>query len=389
MGIFRRIRIRRRRALLLLPLLLVVVLWLLLRGCARAADGPGKFRVSPDFDSANAYRPAGQTFTISTRDLTLHDASRGKDLDIRVYYPKSSGPSSDRFPLLIFSHGLGGSRAVGPALLGYWASHGYVVIAPTHADSVQERQKRGAPVSFQSGLAEFASDPAARIGRAQDDSFIIGSLAGIERQIPDLQGRIDSERIGMGGHSAGAMTAVMLGGAQLDMPANGPGGPETESRRDDRIDCILVLSGQGVGGAIDTHTWERIHIPMLVMTGSLDSSSRTRQTAQSRQDPYTYAPPGDKYLLFIAGAAHMSFTGKAAGEEGAGRGRALNAALGVDSAALDSVDDFDQLAIFNAVQTSSLAYWDAYLRDSKPALNYLQSAQLARMRNPAIDYQYK
>jgi hypothetical protein len=43
-------------------LLLLIVVWLLLRGCARAADGAGDFRVSADFDSANAYQPAVQTY---------------------------------------------------------------------------------------------------------------------------------------------------------------------------------------------------------------------------------------------------------------------------------------------------------------------------------------
>jgi predicted dienelactone hydrolase len=65
-------------------------------------------------------------------DVTLRDEARGKDLEVRVVHPASGGPH----PLIVFSHGDGGSREGVTELGRAWAASGYVVVAPTHADSV-------------------------------------------------------------------------------------------------------------------------------------------------------------------------------------------------------------------------------------------------------------
>src|ERR1035438_4187742 len=39
-------------------------------------------------------------------DLTAHDAKRGRDIPLRVYLPTNTAPA----PVILFSHGLGGSR---------------------------------------------------------------------------------------------------------------------------------------------------------------------------------------------------------------------------------------------------------------------------------------
>jgi predicted dienelactone hydrolase len=238
-------------------------------------------------------------------------------------------------------------------------------------------------------LRKFSTDPQLRIGRVLDDKLILDRLDDIEYELPDLEGRIERTRIGIAGHSAGAMTSALMAGTHCDMPINGPGGPETAGLAEPRASAFLLLSGQGRGGAFDEHSWEDITRPMMVMTGSLDASPRTHETPESRTDPYTYAPPGDKYLLIIEGAAHMSFTGKAAGKEGPGNGRQLITALGGGQSLFDQVDDFDQLAIFTCVQNSSLAFWDAYLKDDAEAKQYLASEAIGVLENPRVKYAHK
>lgn len=68
--------------------------------------------------------------------LVLHDDARGKDLQVADPPPPSTDDQPGPFPLVVFSHGMGGSAAAFASLSECLASHGYVVVHPTHADSV-------------------------------------------------------------------------------------------------------------------------------------------------------------------------------------------------------------------------------------------------------------
>jgi predicted dienelactone hydrolase len=267
------------------------------------------------------------------------------------------------------------------------------VLAPTHADSLELRRARGERVTMGGTIGEFGRDPQVRLNRAADISFVIDSLGELPKQAPPLAGKLDAARVGVGGHSAGAMTALLIGGEHGDMAINGQGGPETRDMRDPRVQCILVLSGQGISGrrgALNENSWRDVTLPMMVMTGSLDESPRTGQTAQSRQDPYYYAPPGEKYLLFIEAATHMSFTGRIGGQNPDERyALLLNSALGLSREQTQQALSYDQAAIFSWVQMASLAFWDAQLKDDAQARRWLKSDAIARYSGGAVRYEWK
>ena len=65
--------------------------------------------------------------------LTLDpvDAKRKRTVPIRVYLPKSDSPQ----PVVLFSHGLGGSRDNNPYLGTHWAANGYVAVFIQHHGS--------------------------------------------------------------------------------------------------------------------------------------------------------------------------------------------------------------------------------------------------------------
>jgi hypothetical protein len=63
--------------------------------------------------------------------VRLHDAERGKDLRVRVTWPEQPGP----FPVIVFSHRVGGARHDYRPLVEHWANGGYVVIQVDHSDS--------------------------------------------------------------------------------------------------------------------------------------------------------------------------------------------------------------------------------------------------------------
>lgn len=311
--------------------------------------------------------------------LTLHDGARGKDLELQIIYPRAGGP----YPVIIFSHGAGGSRSTARPLVTFWASAGYVVICPTHAESVQLylREHPGTRISAinNSGqqlkyrlLRDIATHPEDWENRAADISFILDSLGQIAEQTPQLHGLLDQTRIGVAGHSYGAYTTMLIGGAKVTPP----GAISTETFADDRAQALLVLSGQGVGRlGLTESSWEAIHTPMMVMSGSADSAAGGMDIV-SRRDPFDYAPAGDKYLVWIEGAMHSSFTGKLASSAPMDRleARLLEVISASKPANSNPRNAADQVAIFDCVRVESLLFWDAYLKSDTSATARLKAA---------------
>jgi predicted dienelactone hydrolase len=263
--------------------------------------------------------------------LTLNDSQRGKELHLRVHYPDAKGP----FPLIVWSHGAGGSKDNYLTLMEHWASYGYVTIQPTHSDSRSLAARPGDPVSFR----DWPSRPG-------DVSFILDSLAEMEITEPALKGLFDSKRIGVGGHSFGANTAQLIGGARAFLAGG------EKSFADPRVNAIILLSGQGPGEMLTEKSWSDFKKPLFVMCGSMDGPTRTGQPAEWRKKPYELSPPGDKYLVWVEGLDHGY---------GGITGWNFNPRNKPNA----------EHVRFTKILTR--AFWDAYLKDSGEARKYLQS----------------
>jgi predicted dienelactone hydrolase len=281
-------------------------------------------------------------------------------LELVVHHPADgTGP----WPVVIFSHGLGGS-CTGYGFLGqYWAAHGYVSIHLTHPGSDTSLLAR--PLAqIPTAMRAATIDPAILLGRPRQVAVVIAALSEIERQIPALAGRLDRERIAVAGHSFGAYTTMMVAGAKIDLP----GKPDTVVS-DPRPRCFLTLSPQGTGPAFDRQAWDGITRPVLMMTGSLDEQPKavswgdTHQGGEWRSEPFRLMAPGDKWLVWIDGARHSTFSG--------GAGAQLSGELKPDP------------QHFAWVQAMSLAFFDAYLRDDASARRWL-AEDAAPLYAPAV-----
>src|SRR5882762_10333976 len=80
-------------------------------------------------------------FRLESQDLTVHDTARNRDIPARVYLPANGQPE----PVVLFSHGLGGSRAGSKFLGDHWAARGYVAVFIQHPGSDDEVWKERAP----------------------------------------------------------------------------------------------------------------------------------------------------------------------------------------------------------------------------------------------------
>ncbi len=240
----------------------------IIAACAVTATGRAS-AAGPD-----GYKIGAGPWKVASQDLVLRDEKRQKDLEVRVRYPAVAQDAPGRFPLVVFSHGAGGSRDAFPDLTAHWASHGYIVVLPTHADSIQLRRRSGEDLSrLQRDLDSLRRD-VKPLDRMADVTFVLDSIGALEQRVAGLRdqeglGRIDRGRIGMAGHSAGALTTQMAAGVKVRGASPGallearhrqrdPGQParafrEGEARRQvprfHRGRHALVLPGQGTRGS--------------------------------------------------------------------------------------------------------------------------------------------
>ena len=293
--------------------------------------------------------------------LKLNRANQS-DLAIRVTYPVTE--LDEKLPVIVFSHGAGGSRKSYEPLIEHWASHGYVCVQPTHGDSVsllrprELRKYRSFRDYLKSGILQKH-----QLTRPQDVKLILDKLDWIANQLPDLKGRLDLKRIGMGGHSFGAHTTNMIGGMTLcstsDLPANEPGG--RISVADSRPIALLMISPQGRGAQVDHESWQDITRPSMVITGTRDKGIGG-QSYKWRLDAYQNLKC-QKYLGLIDDAKH-TFGGIA------NKGKTR---LGIRN---DKHVDY--------VRSLTLAFWDAHLKDNEQAKQVLQSGKIDEFTNNEV-----
>lgn len=242
------------------------------------------------------------TRTIEFPDLA--DAARdGRRVPIKLHLPQWSGP----FPVVVLSHGAGGSWDGLYALAHHLASHGYAVLAIEHPGSNTERLRRG--MRFGANLRAMVHDAAEVLGRPRDVTFALDQAQAWNQSHPDLKGALDLGRVAAIGHSFGAYTVLATCGARpaLDwlVPRVAPGlGPDLS---DPRVEACVALSPQGPGEPffLDT-SFATIDRPVLGITGSRDQ--QLGATPANRRRFFELEPPGGKVFVWLVGADHAAFS---------------------------------------------------------------------------------
>jgi predicted dienelactone hydrolase len=328
----------------------------------------------PDGDTPQTARArysgeAGESPVGVIPDSLVRDTARNRDLRVTIEYPTRGGSH----PLVIFSTGFNASRASYVGLTSYWASQGYVVMRVSHpeGDASQRQQALTQDWSRQT--------PADWRNRARDVSFLIDSLPALAERYPELEGKIDAERIGVGGHSYGAFTAMLVGGLRTF--------PDGQRAPDERVKALVVMSPQGPGETrgLTSESFAELRLPVLFMTGSADLGVTETETPEWRAEAFRLAPAGDKWLAVIEGARHASFTGRVDDLlEAQSRERDVYVP-GVDertgTVAREAVPRSPGIVqgamlrernVFFSVRVLSLAFLDAYLRAEASGLEVLE-----------------
>lgn len=200
------------------------------------------------------------------------------------------------YPVHVYSHGDRGWGGTSDELMSYYASHGWVAVAPDHTGN-----------TFNGNL-----DPrptATYIARPQDISQSLDFVANLPASDP-LAGKLQLDRVVMSGHSFGTYTTWAIAGADYDVDSIRAECPSAEGVcseaelgafatgfRDPRIVGGIPMAGG------DSSSWfgdlDTAEIPIFLMSASGDPVGADTLYAEVKSLDLTW--------IEIAGGCHQLF----------------------------------------------------------------------------------
>jgi dienelactone hydrolase len=275
------------------------------------------------FPQYKPIKPTGN-YKVDTSSYTLTDDSREeqftkendhRNVTIQFWYPSNDSNaqlSSNKYPLVIFSHGAFGFRMSNYSTYEELASHGYIVASIDHTyHAFITRQTDGKNIIANKDF--FNQVMSAQNGdikgeelyqlenewmelRTADMNFVLDYIK--EESSRDtaegIYSLIDLDHIGVMGHSLGGATAAKIG------------------RIDTDIDAVIVIDGTMMGEIIafengkDIITNDPYPIPLL----NIYNESHYQEATETKDYPnmVAYTNALDGYQVVVNGSGHMSFT---------------------------------------------------------------------------------
>jgi dienelactone hydrolase len=274
---------------------------------------------------------------VQTIDLTITDPARHRDVPIRVYLPTGTAAA----PVVLFSHGLGGSREDYAYLGEHWAARGYVAVFLQHHGSDTSVWIDKPPAQRMQAM-QAAANRENFLLRVGD---VVVAIDQLERwnaaRGQALFARLDLKHIGMAGHSFGAVTTQAVSGERTT--------PAGATLTDARIRAAIAMSPSSPVNGTAAQIFGIVTLPWMLMTGTKDANPIGGADPASRLVVFPALPPGDKYEIVLNRAEHSAFS---------------DGALPGDTEPRNPNHHRVILAL-------STAFWDAYLLDDGSAKAWL------------------
>ncbi|MCG3137505.1 MAG: hypothetical protein HJJLKODD_01351 [Phycisphaerae bacterium] len=300
---------------------------------------------------------------VGTLLLEWQDISRERTIPVKIYYPT---PGRQACPVILFSHGTGGSREGYEYLGRHWASYGYVCVHVQHAGSDKDIFQPG--VKPLEAVKQSAGNLQNALERPRDISFALDQLTLLNQQAESpLFGRLDLQHVGVAGHSFGAYTAEMVAGRVISLPRGGE-----LDQRDRRISACISMSHFPDDNERTRASYGQWQQPCLHMTGTKDKSPIKESTPAMSRLSYDSSDGSNQYLITFQDGDHMVFSD---------RERILN-----------KTQRQQDEQIQRMIRISTTAFWNAYLRQDAAAHCWLSgdglrdqlgTVGLLEMKNPA------
>lgn len=268
------------------------------------AGNPG-FRAELD-PSAPGNQPVREQF------FSFFDDQRNRQLPVDLYW-SSTNPQA---PLIVIAPGFEANRKFLTYLARHLASHGFTVAAIEHPFVTRGGALPALNPDRLVPGTEF-------IDRPKDVSFLLDRFAELNQQPGELQGKLNTQKVSMIGHSLGGYEALALAGAELRIdelrdfcresgllervPADWLQCAAAElpqnriSVRDPRIVQAIALN-PAIGQIFGKEGLKSVATPTMILTSTDD---RLAPAFTQQLQPFLQLPT-PKYLLTAIGTTHLS-----------------------------------------------------------------------------------
>jgi predicted dienelactone hydrolase len=245
-------------------------------------------------------------------------------------------------PVVLFSHGLGGTRENSAYLGKHWSARGFVAVFLQHPGS-DDSVWRGKPLGRRMAAMREAAGLENFLLRVKDVPAVLDHLDRWNKEDGHaLSGRLDLAHVGMSGHSFGAVTTQAVSGQSFPIVRT--------SYTDQRITAAIAFSPRGANrGITAVDSFSGVKIPWMLMTGTKDEALIGNVDVKSRLSVFPALAPGGKYELVLENAEHSAFTDRP----------------------LPGDREKRNPNHHRAILALSTAFWDAYLREDAAAKSWL------------------
>jgi predicted dienelactone hydrolase len=331
---------------------------------------------------------AQELFNVGYRviDLAYRSGKQDQMLTVAVWYPTAARPGPYRYggptsgniavdaapfaekgpyPLLVFSHGYGGSGIGAVFLTEALASRGWIVAAPDHHDrhsavrirtpQVKDYDRLGLLRHAKQIAASGREDRGEYLYRLDEIKFVMDQMLTSE----PFKNILDTSCIAVGGHSFGGFTALGVCGT-------------IQERHDPRIKAILLFSTGAGGYLFNEDELSSVRIPSMLFLGEKEKDKRRGRdiTMSEIADKIYRNMPPPKYFLEVKGANHLSFNNQFTEK------RAARFLGGNDE------------KLFDVIRRYSIAFLEKHVKGRKDAVQVLHQGDplLTRyLRDPGRD----
>ncbi|MCC6763773.1 MAG: hypothetical protein IT293_03840 [Deltaproteobacteria bacterium] len=235
--------------------------------------------------SVGRYLPFEAWYPVDAPDaygpFTGYSLSGIASLDSDLAHENAPVSNASARPLVVFSHGSGGIAIQSVRLMERLASHGFVVVAPSHTGNTTADSTAVPPTSV--------APAQALLDRVPDVSFVITHMTTLAATPADpFFGRVDGADVGVAGHSFGGFTALAVKSGYQGIPP------------DPRVQAIMPIAP--ASSTITDAELGNVAVPTLFMTGTLDPllSEEARAAGLIQSSPFNYRAD-------VVGAVHTHF----------------------------------------------------------------------------------
>ncbi|MCM0035035.1 MAG: alpha/beta hydrolase fold domain-containing protein [Burkholderiaceae bacterium] len=231
--------------------------------------------------------------------VTIKNPKTGRSIKFRARLPREQGPTG----LILYSPGLGSGVSNGEAWCEVWRQAGYLVVTLAHPVTDDSLWRTSEKQSFKASMQLALAGPQYSL-RVSDCSFALDHCL----QSAQLSPYIDPARIGLAGHSYGALTAQTIAGQPLG----------ASTLKDPRIKAVIAFS-PGATSPERAKSMSKVDIPFFCITGDHDQFVTFKKDADAiqlgvslanRESVFAHLPAGKKLQLKLRDADHMSFAGE-------------------------------------------------------------------------------